>query len=516
MKPTLKNTLLLSFILSLASACASGTPGADTGASGSGTAIGDGDVGGGSTGSTGGGSTDVLPDPFAEAPDQTENLTNISAYLEDVLENGALDNACEVWQRDPDNRRKMLLCGKAMFFYEGFDGIGVPEVVFDFFPEKMPEIVGVAWSEYGLIPDPFSEKNRPLGFPKGADFGGQPTVTYGCASCHFGQMPDGRYAVGYPNLQYEYGTHALALFIPPQKANPMFSEDGYEPVALAKVRPLLDRLDGDMWMRTQLSTSMLPLFGSMDDAPQLNNEQQKQFASWPAGVLDAVMVPAPVDDGVHAPARILDLWEIPSAEEVQAFEMESPLLGWNGDAPDLHSFLKVFVKVSGGPVDQWPATRFDPLIAYLMSLKAPDNPGHVGGGYEAGREIFSSAGCIDCHDGPRGQSRVIYDYEDIGTDEAYKYFGDPELTGEPCCGLGDPELDAPMRHGLKAPRLTGLWAKEKLLHNGSVKGLEELLCVGGDRPAITAHGLTNIGHEFGCDDLTDQEKRQLIDFLMEL
>ena len=30
-------------------------------------------------------------------------------------------------------------------------------------------------------------------------------------------MPDGRYAVGYPNLQYNYGQHALALFIPAQK-----------------------------------------------------------------------------------------------------------------------------------------------------------------------------------------------------------------------------------------------------------------------------------------------------------
>ena len=98
-----------------------------------------------------------------------------------------------------------------------------------------------------------------MGFPAGREFGGQPTLTYGCASCHFGQMPDGRYAVGYPNLQYNYGQHALALFIPAQKANPMFNEDDYEPAALEKVRPLLDRLDGDLWLRTQLSTSMLAL-----------------------------------------------------------------------------------------------------------------------------------------------------------------------------------------------------------------------------------------------------------------
>ena len=64
-----------------------------------------------------------------------ESLTNVSFHLEDVLENGALKDACAVWERDPTNRRKKLLCGKSMFFYEGFDGIGVPQTVFDFFSQ---------------------------------------------------------------------------------------------------------------------------------------------------------------------------------------------------------------------------------------------------------------------------------------------------------------------------------------------------------------------------------------------
>ena len=109
----------------------------------------------------------------------------------------------------------------------------------------------------------------------------------------------------------------------------------------------------------------------MGDAPQLTKEQQSQFASWPAGVLDAIMMPAPVDDEVHAPARILDLWAIPSHEEVEAFDMESPLLGWNGDAPDLHTFLKVFVQITGTSTEEWPPERFDPLVEYLLSLRAP-------------------------------------------------------------------------------------------------------------------------------------------------
>ena len=455
-------------------------------------------------------------DPFAAQPDTAESLTNVSFHLEDVLENGALKDACAVWERDPTNRRKKLLCGKSMFFYEGFDGIGVPQTVFDFFPNKMPEIVGEAYSAYGLVPDPFSEEGRPLGFPAGREFGGQPTLTYGCASCHFGQMPDGRYAVGYPNLQYNYGQHALALFIPAQKANPMFNEDDYEPAALEKVRPLLDRLDGDLWLRTQLSTSMLPLLGAMGDAPQLTKEQQSQFASWPAGVLDAIMMPAPVDDEVHAPARILDLWAIPSHDEVEAFDMESPLLGWNGDAPDLHTFLKVFVQITGTSTEEWPAERFDPLVEYLLSLRAPKDLEHDAGhpDTEAGKALFASAGCLECHNGPRGQSRDIYTYDEIGTDDAYMYLGDPNLTGEACCGLND--TDSPLRHGLKAPRLTGVWAKDTLLHNGSVHGLEDLLCLNGPRVPVTTPALANHGHEYGCEELSRDEKAQLIHYLKTL
>ena len=125
-------------------------------------------------------------DPFGAQADTAESLTNVSFHLEDVLENGALKDACAVWERDPTNRRKKLLCGKSMFFYEGFDGIGVPQTVFDFFPNKMPEIVGEAYSAYGLVPDPFSEEGRPLGFlPVGSSAGSRrsrmdaPRVTSG-------------------------------------------------------------------------------------------------------------------------------------------------------------------------------------------------------------------------------------------------------------------------------------------------------------------------------------------------
>ena len=139
--------------------------------------------------SSGGEAAPVGPDtvdPFGAQADTAESLTNVSFHLEDVLENGALKDACAVWERDPTNRRKKLLCGKSMFFYEGFDGIGVPQTVFDFFPNKMPEIVGEAYAAYGLVPDPFSEEGRPwVSLPVGSSAGSRrlrmdaPRVTSG-------------------------------------------------------------------------------------------------------------------------------------------------------------------------------------------------------------------------------------------------------------------------------------------------------------------------------------------------
>jgi len=440
-------------------------------------------------------------------------LTNTSADLELLLELGELDGACDAWSGDPADRRAMLLCGKSMFFYEGFGGLGVPTALLDFLGSRFPDELGVGFTEYGLVPDPYSPTDRPLGFPEGARLAGQPTAAFGCAGCHFGQMPDGRYAVGYPNLQYEYGKLSLALFLAPMKANPFFDEASQNQAAIEAIRPVLDALDDSPWLRAQLGATLLPLIPAMGEAPQLSPDVQAQYASWDPGVLDAVLVPAPVDDGVATPTRILDLWGIPSLAEADAHGMDSPLLGWNGDAPDLHNFLSVYVQVADGDTDHWTLNRFTPLVEYLATLQAPANPNPPSRAQrDEGQQVFADAGCAACHDGPRAQSTDVFDYDEIGTDDVYQRWGDPDLTGTPCCGL--PGAPGTMRHGLKAPRLTGLWAKDKLLHNGAVRGLEQLLCLA-DRPAITEPGFTAGGHEFGCE-LPAAQRESLLLYLLSL
>ncbi len=455
-------------------------------------------------------STPSTEDPFADLPDTDGGLTNVSASLEAVLEGGALRGACGRWSGDPADRAEMLLCGKEMFFYEGFDSLGVPAVIFDFMSTRLADTVGPAFSRYGLVADPYSAEGRPLGFPDGGPFAGRDTVAWGCASCHFGQLVDGRYAVGYANQDYAYGTHNLSLLLAAQAANPMFDAGEFEPSALAAVQDVIDRITGDWWLRTQFVAALIPLIGGLGDVPGLTLEQQAQYASWAPGVLDAMIAPMPLDDGVAIPARIKDLWSIPGPEERSAWGLDGARLGWNGDGPNLLVFLETFIELAGGDAPAWPEERLAPLVEYILSLRPPDNPQPLGSADVArGEEVFDAAGCAGCHDGPRGLGIELVTYEEIGTDDAYRYLLDPDLTGTRF------DLPAPLSHMLAPPRLTGLWTKDRLLHNGSVQGLGGLLCLDGPRPPIPEYGFGNQGHEDGCD-LTNDDKDALIAFLLTL
>ena len=126
-----------------------------------------------------------------------------------------------------------------------------------------------------------------------------------------------------------------------------------------------------------------------------------------------------------------------------------------------------------------------------------------------GEALFSSAGCLTCHSGPRGSGTRIYDFDEIGTDAALARWGDPEGDGTGCCGFEAADLTG----GVKSPRLVGLWGMQRFLHNGSVDSLESLLCLDTDRPhADLAEPNADTGHTFGCD-LTEPERHDIVAFL---
>ena len=457
---------------------------------------------------------DPALDPFAPRPDASQGLVNTSADLEELLEFGALEGACEAWAATPADAQLELLCGKWMFFYEGFGTIGIPQPLVDWMARSFPDEVGPAFEDYGLVPDPHAstpEQPRHLGLGEGAPQNGTPTLALTCANCHFGQMPDGRYAVGYPNLQYEYATHMLALFIAPSKGMPGFDPADYHPDALARVQPLLDRFDADPLLGLSLAWDLLPmLLGGASDIPGLPYDVQGQYAGWEDGTMDFAITPLPMEDGVHTVSRILPLWGIPTADEMDTFGMSSALLAWTGAATSITQFLEGFVVVGGGDVEAWGPTELEPLRAYIESLDAPaplvaGDPAAV----TAGRGLFASEGCEGCHAGPRGGGLEVYEYSEIGTDAALALWGDADGDGVLCCGQ-----EGELTGGIKAPRLGGLGHLGRFLHNGSLTSLEQLLCLE-PRPSVVQEPFGAQGHEYGCG-LTGADRVNLIAFLESL
>ncbi|MEQ1508476.1 MAG: hypothetical protein ABMB14_39965, partial [Myxococcota bacterium] len=443
-------------------------------------------------------------DPFAAQPDADEGLTNVTEDLDALLEHGDLIGACDRYAANPGDRKLELLCGKYQFFYEGFGTLGIPAVLFDALPALFTDEVGPAYDKFGLVPHPSSPEGRPIGFGAGAPLGDQPTLALTCAACHFGQLPDGRYAVGAPNHGYDYGRHMLAILLVPQAISPTFDEADHHPDAVRAVRPMLDRLDDEPLLGIQLGLDLLPLASSAGSTPTPTVEQEGQYASWRTGTMDFVIAPLPVDDGIHTVSKILALWGMPTDAEAAEAGMPNAMLAWTGGATSLQQFLTGFVQIGGGDEAVWDAEALTPLQHYIESLRPPEplDPGDVDQ-LAAGAAVFRDAGCIDCHGGPRGSGDRVYTFDEIGTDAAMADWADPDGDGAPCCGLGD--ADTALTHGIKSPRLAGSAAFTRFLHNGSLSSLEELLCLV-ERPPSAGEPWGDEGHAFGCElPVTDRE-----------
>lgn len=453
------------------------------------------------------------PDPFEPYPTNNEGLINHSFSLEETLEHGALDGACDAWKADPLDNRLKLLCGKAMFFYEGFGTLGIPEPIMDWVSRNFPDSdeAGLAFTNFGLVKDPYrstADQPRHLGVGEGAPMGGTPTLALTCAGCHFGQLPDGRYSVGYPNLEYDYSAHMLSMFLIPQRGIPGFKTDDYHPDAIAKIQPMLNRFDEDFFLSMGMMVDMIPmLMGGEMDIPYWSMAAQGQYASWAPGTMDFTIVPLPIDDEVHTVSRTLPLWDIPSGDQEAEYGMEHGMLAWTGSAISLSEFLGGFVQISDGPIELWGPDEMEPLHDYIMSLRSPEplvapNPDDVA----AGRELFRTSGCEDCHSGPSGSGVRVFSFAEIGTDDALARWGDADGDGIMCCGV-DNELTG----GIKAPRLGGVHSLSRFLHNGSIGSLEELLCIE-ERPFSPPSPFANHGHRFGCE-LSHSDRSLLLSFL---
>ncbi len=446
-------------------------------------------------------------DPFAPQPDESEGLTNVSADLSALLEHGALAGACDRYRGGQTDRATMLACGKWKFFYDPFGTFGIPAVLVKFMTKNFPAELGLGFERLGLVLDPTSADKLPLGMAPTTPVNGVESLAFTCASCHFGKLPDGRFAVGAPNHRYEYGGHILALTLAPTVGLGLAQASAHDPAAIAKVQPVLDRLAADSALKNQLLLALLPLAGG--SMPSMDKPTENAYASWPVGTMDFMMAPLPVDDHAHTVSKIIGLWGIPRPAEVTSGGMSSALLAWTGDARSLEEFVRGFATLGGtaAPSD----AEILPLVEYIYSLRAPANPSPPDAALVAtGEALYASKGCADCHDGPRGSGKRAYTFEEIKTDPALARWADPELSGTPCCGL--PIAPGQLTHGVKSPRLVGMWALGRFLHNGALASLDELFCLDA-RPPTGTEPMRSDGHAFTCD-LADDEKQALAAYML--
>lgn len=448
-------------------------------------------------------------DPLAALAPDPDALTDLSDDLEALLEFGDLDGACDrYWAGEATGRTARLLCGKEMFFYETFDGVGVPVGLATFMMETFPTEVGAGFAQHGMILDPYSELGLPLGYADGAPIEEVETINLTCASCHFAQLPDGRYAVGAANHEFDYGVHNVTLMLVAEAV--IAGTDHLHPDAAALVAPLAAQVAADPDATQALVDVLSPLVG-VTDMPEFGEEAQGQYLSWPPGVLDALITPVPIDDGAHTPTKMRSIWGIPGPAEEAAAGMTHAMLGAAGSVHSVASFLEGFVLFFGAQ-DLWTAERLGPLEEYIYTLRRPANPAPpTDSEAAAGLAVFHDAGCIDCHGGPRASGTELFTFEEIGTDPALRGLLDPEEDGTVCCGAEFVEGEG-LTYALKSPRLAGLWQTGRFFHNGALVSLEQVLCLEGDR-TITQPPFATSGHEYGCG-LPENERRALIDYLL--
>lgn len=446
------------------------------------------------------------PRHWPETPALTHDAdTNLAL----VLESEALRGACEAYRAGAKDELTELRCGKWMFFYETFGTTGIPTVLLEFNQKFYADtFFGRGFEALHFVADPDSTTGMPLGLaPSTAKLGTVETSALTCAACHFGQLPDGRYAVGYANWRLEYGRF-IATLGAPLSLGLNASDPKIHPSVRAMLAQAVATAKTKSGYLTQTALTGLKLLGA-GTTGSFALEDQARLVALRSGTMDFLMKPL-VDDGVWTVSRILSLWNLPSPAQRTTSQMPHEMLSWNGGVSSLGMFVDGFV-VIGASGDAWSPERLAPLQAYVRSLRAPAPLVAVSqAATESGAELFVQKGCLMCHTGPSGEGARVFSFDELQTDSEYSKIYNPGPSGAPCCGLG---TDASLvTRGVKAPRMSGLFSQSRFLHNGSVGSLEQLFCVT-PRSTDTSLGQLAGGHQQTCTGLTDGEKRALIEYL---
>lgn len=466
----------------------------------------------GSTANSGNNSEPAV-DALERWPAEEHVTHDVDTSLEAVLETARLQGACDRWNSGQRDEETKLLCGKWMFFYETFGTVGIPTRLLTFSQEWYQDYYGRGFENFGFVADPNSPEGFPLGLAETTGKSGSlETRAFTCASCHFGQMPDGRYAVGYGNMNLDYGRFIAGIGAPLTLSINESSGDVH-PDLRDELVPHVQAAKATDGYTLAMAGAGLELLGAGTTA-SLSIEEQARFLALPPGTMDFLTEPL-VDDGVWTVSRILSLWNIPTPEMRDEIGMEHAHLSWTGGATTLDSFISGFVAIGVADPAAWGPDRIEPLKAYLQSLRTPPLKRELPEeSVELGARVFVEQGCQDCHAGPSGESLQAYGYDELGTDDAMRYIFNPDENGELCCGFEGGDDSYVVTDGIKAPRLTGLENQTRFLHNGSVESLRQLVCLD-ERPQDDNFAQASHGHVYGCD-LEESDREHLVTYLLSL
>jgi len=449
--------------------------------------------------------------PPGRFPPEPMPLTHdVDRSLSAVLETSALAGACDAVRMGATDRQTRLRCGKWMFFYETFGTVGVPAPLLDFNQKFYAPYFGRGFERLGFVADPASDGGMPIGLaPTTGKVGTVSTRAFTCASCHFGKLSDGRYAVGYGNLALDYGRF-IATIGAPLSLGFNANDAKVHPDLRTELGPYVTQAKMQSNYSVEAGLVGLQLLGA-GNGGQLTVAEQGQYLALEPGTQDFLAKPA-LDDGVWTVSRILSLWNLPDAQQRQRANMPHERLSWNAGTPTLELFLEGFVLYGAGTTE-WTPDKLAPLGEYIRTLRTPPlEQAPDAAVVQEGGALFVSKGCLTCHSGPSGESAPM-PFAAVGTDDEYaKIYNAPPDAG-PCCGLnGEPEW---VTRQVKSPRFVGLAWQSRYLHNGAVESLEQLFCLS-PRPMVTTVAQTAGGHLQTCDGLTVGEKQALIGYLRSL
>lgn len=508
---------------------------------------------------------------LSQLSDAEDNLAVMSEYEQYVS-----DNFVDAYDKDT-----VLQCGKYLYFYGHFDTTGAPKVMINWLLQYFDDFFGPGMSYFGMYEDPnpvatipapasnpgIGTRQLPLGLVHSSgDFGASvPVYSFACSSCHLKKMDDGNYAVGVGNTEFDYAKMTAAQGQLPLSTLLNIPGDAFDPQGLkatiAGAVAASNLKYGQDAAKNAFLSEVNPVItagSAPEDLSSIQSTQQEQDRNWRTwtGVMDFMVRPMQ-DDGVHTLTRIMNTNAITTDEKVlnqHGFKQHAGL-SWNGGGYNLIQFIRGFITIT--PSDQinpesraeynyWVNEyRYLPLVRYLETIAEPNLPTDRSFDVVAakrGEAIFDN-NCSSCHNGPGGETSRAYDHAEVNVEASHANimnpFWDPTAFG----GIGGWEngiasiaarfpagLTGEITRQVKAPRFISLWDNNRLLHNGSVGGLAELLTCQAGRtsyasviptvdgvPTLEEHFVanpmfSNQGHEFGCH-FSAGDKADLITFI---